>query len=100
MKNKTLKDWEDKWNKNKKILLTIYLILILSLGYFAFSSFKYHLLYDEAIKQGSEGIIFALELSVACQRLGNFTTDEVKNKWIDMFLKNSNIISKKKGKIQ
>ena len=77
---------KDKTKKN--ILLAIYLILILSLGYFAFSSVRYHLLYDEAIKQGSEGIILALELNVACQTLGNFTVDEVKNKWIDMFLKN------------
>ena len=75
-------------SETKKILLAIYLILILSLGYFAFSSFKYHILYNEAIKQGAEDVALALEMNVACQTLGNFTTDEVKNKWIDMFLKN------------
>ena len=77
-----------KENKNKKILLAIYLILILSLGYFAFSSFRYNVLYHEAIKQGAEGIVLMAELNVACQSLGNITTEEVKNKWIDMFLKN------------
>jgi len=75
-------------NKNNKIFLVIYLTLILALGYFAFSSFRYHILYDEAIKQGAETIVLAMELNVACQTLGNFTIDEVKNKWIDMFLKN------------
>jgi len=31
------------------------------------------------------------ELNVACQSLCNITTEEVKNKWIDMFLKNQTI---------
>jgi len=79
---------QDKINKNKKILLAIYLILILSLGYFAFSSFRYQLLYKEAIKQGAEGIVLALEMNVACQTLGNITVEQVQDKWIDMFLKN------------
>ena len=71
--------------RNKKLLLAIYLILILSLGYFAFSSFKYHLLYDEAIKQGAEGIVTALEMVVACETLANVTPEQVKNQYIDMF---------------
>ena len=74
--------------KNKKLLLAIYIILILSVGMFAFLTFKYNLLYHEAIVQGSEGIVVALKLTTACQSLGNFTTEEIKNKWIDMFLKN------------
>jgi len=68
--------------------MIVCLILILSLGYFAFSSIRYHVLYDEAIKQCTERVVLALELNVACQTLGNFTIDEVKDKWIDMFLKN------------
>ena len=79
---------QDKINKNKKILLAIYLILILSLGYFAFSSFRYQLMYKEAIKQGTEGIVTCLELNVACQSLCNVTIEQVKDKWIDIFLKN------------
>ena len=75
--------------RNKKLLFTIYLILILMVGFFAFSSFRYHILYHEAIKQGAEGIVLMAELNVACQTLGNFTTEEVKDKWIDMFIRDS-----------
>ena len=78
---------KEKKNKNKKILFIIFLILILSLVYFSFSCFKYQILYKEAIKQGAEGIVTCLELNVACQSLCNITINEVKDKWINMFLK-------------
>ena len=70
------------------ILFIIYLVLVFAMLYFAFSSFRYQLMYKEAIKQGAEGIVLALEMNVACQTLGNITTEQVQDKWIDMFLKN------------
>jgi len=72
----------------KIILLVIYLLLVFAMVYFVFSSFRYQLMYKEAIKQGAEGIVTCLELNVACQSLCNITIEQVKDKWIDMFLKN------------
>jgi len=81
-----------------RILFIIFVLLIISTFYFAFLTVRYKALYDEAIKQGAEGIVTALELNVACQSLGNFTTDEVKDKWIDMFLKSRTSLSDTEAK--
>ena len=81
-------------DRNKNLLILIYIILILTVIYFAFTAFKYELLYKEAIKQGAEGIVTALELNVACQSLGNFTIDEVKREWAEIFIIDKILLNK------
>jgi len=81
-------------DRNKNLLILIYIILILAVIYFAFTAFKYELLYKEAIKQGAEGIVTALELNVACQSLGNFTIDEVKREWAEIFIIDKILLNK------
>jgi len=73
---------------NTMILLIIYLALTISLCIFGFQKIKYQALYQEAIKQGTENTVTAIELVATCQSLGNFTSEELEDKWIDMFLKN------------
>ena len=51
---------------------------------------KYKMLYEESIKIGAENTVLAIELTTACASLGNFTQEEIQDKWIDMFLKNEN----------
>lgn len=86
---------EELKNKNRKkikdttvILTIICFILIILIIYLASSNTIYKIKYQEAIEQGAEGIILMAELNTACRTLGNFTMQEVENKWIDMFLKN------------
>ena len=73
--------------KKVKILLAIYLmVLFLSVFYFAFSSFKYKILYDEAIKQGAEGIVTSLEMLSVCMEKGNFTQEDIFNGYVERFI--------------
>ena len=82
-------DYKKKYERLSKITLVFYIIAFMGFLLLGFTAIRYQLLYHEAIKQGAEMTVTALELNVACQSLGNFTIDEVKDKWIDMFLKSS-----------
>ena len=73
-------------NKNKIILLAIYLILMISLVFLGIQSFRYDLLYKEAIKQGAENTIMALQMVTACQMLSNVTSDEIRDQVIRTFI--------------
>ena len=74
--------------KDKIILLIIYLVLVFSVVFFAGASFYYKILYQEAIKQGAENTVTAIQMVTACTELGNFTQDEIIKKTIDMFVLN------------
>ncbi len=67
-------------------LITI-IILGLALIWQTIMVLKYQTLYHEAIKQGAESVVGCIELTSACVSLGNFSQEEVFNKWVDMFLK-------------
>jgi len=57
----------------------------------SFSSIRYHVLYDEAIKQCTERVVLALELNVACQNTWVILPlMKVKDKWIDIVFKKQN----------
>ncbi len=73
-------------DKNKKLLFIIYIILILSLGFFAFQYFRYQTLYHIAIRQGAENTVTALEMVTVCMTLSNITDRELKEAYVDMFI--------------
>jgi len=90
-KNNVQTDWKVSYYRMRnlaKYFLIAMIVLGLACGYNSFMMLRYHLLYNEAIQQGAENIVLAVEMTTACISLGNFTQDEIKDKWIDMFLKN------------
>lgn len=73
-------------NKNIKLLKMFSLIVFFLMIIFLILTVHYKIMYKEAIKQGAEGIMLGLELTTACTSLGNFTQEEIKDKWFEMFI--------------
>ena len=76
-------------DRNKILLMLMFLILIFCMIFFAFQSIRYEMLYDEAIKQGAENTVTALQMVVACQNLSNITSEQIKIRTIEMFILNN-----------
>lgn len=74
-------------DKNKKLLLAIYIVLVIALFVFGFKWLQAEALYHEAIKQGSENTLTAIQMVVACQELSNVTTEQIKEQFIKTFVK-------------
>ena len=73
-------------NKNKFILLAIYTVLLIGVMVFGFQWFHTEVLLNEAIKQGAENTVTALQMTSACMVLGNFTQEDITRATIEMFL--------------
>lgn len=73
-------------NKHKFILLIIYTILLATVMIFGFQWFQAEVLLNEAIKQGAENTVTALQMTSACMVLGNFTQEDITRATIEMFL--------------
>ena len=77
----------EKKKEIKIILVGIYIVLIIAVFWFAFLTLKYQMFYEEAIKQGTENTITALQMVVACQQLSNITSQEIQEKVILDYIK-------------
>jgi len=70
-------------NKNLKWLIICCIVTILfltvMLGYKT-------LLYDEAMSQGVDNTLTALQMVVACQNLSNVTIEDIQKRTIEMFI--------------
>lgn len=64
------------------ILLFILCFVALSLaGY-------YRILYNSSIQQGAKNTVTALEMVVACEQVGNVTSEQIKEQYIKTFILN------------
>lgn len=82
------KDYERLYRVYKIGFIIINIIAVIGIIILGSQSLYYQLLYKEAIKQGAENTITALQMTTACISLGNFTPEEIIEETIDMFILN------------
>jgi len=70
------------------VLILVYFVLLFCIILLCGTTVYYQMLYHEAIEQGAEDIVIALEMVTACQQLSNVTTDEIEAQYIKTFLLN------------
>lgn len=86
MKNYTKKELLGKYNTVYKAFWVMLIILLLVMLILGFSLMYTENLYQEAVKQGAEGIVLSLEMVVACQELGNVTIEQIQEKVISNYI--------------
>lgn len=80
------KTGEERYRLFRKAFIILYIITIFSILLLGGMGFYYKLLYKEAIKQGTENTVTAIQMTVACQDLSNLTSEEVLKRTIEMFV--------------
>lgn len=85
MKNK-IQILENRYKLWRRGFVIIFIISLFGITMIGLSGTYYKILYEEAIKQGAEDTVTALQMVVACQDLSNLTSDEVLHRTIEMFI--------------
>jgi len=87
MKKKNDKCYK-KYSKRLALLFAILVVVMMVVCVIqTFRALNYQILYDEAIKQGAENMVTALEMVVACSQLSNVTMEEIQLKVIEDYIK-------------
>lgn len=79
-------DWRKRYIKMKSFALVLFIMLFITFLVFGGMALGYKVLYKEAIKQGAENIMTALQMTSACMKLGNFTQKDITRATIEMFI--------------
>ena len=68
--------------KDKKIIVCIIII-----GFLLFTTILFYAMYKIAIQEGAKNTVAAIEMTTACMSLGNFTNEQLVDKYYEMFVK-------------